>query len=182
MTNQAVNLLPWRERQERKRQRTFFLILTMSVILPCFSAFLLHWEKGKEVDRLHSEISGYRLASERLEEIKDEQVQLTSRLAEAESWLVEYEVFFERRLRFLKLWSELARHLPDSMHYRSLQLDGSSLNLTGMTNSSPDLATYMRRLEASSVFDSPRLIDLEDTPAGHQFGIEASLAISAESA
>ena len=182
MTNQAVNLLPWRERQERKRQCTYFLILAMSVILPCFGAFLLHWEKGKEVDRLRSEISGYRLASERLGEIKDEQELLTSRIAEADSWLVEYEVIFERRLLFLRFWSELARHLPDSMHYQSLQLDRSSLNLTGMTNSSPDLATYMRRLEASSVFDSPRLIDLEDMSAGHQFGIEANLAVLREAA
>ncbi len=176
MTDQAVNLLPWRQRQEKKRQRTYFLILAMSVVLPGFGAFLLHWEKGKEVDQLRREVRGYRLAGERLEEIKHQQALVTSRIDESEAWLIEYEVFFERRLLFLKLWSELARHLPDSIHYRSFKLDRSSLTLTGMTSSSPDLATYMRRLEASSVFVSPRLIDLEDTPTGHQFEIEASLA------
>ena len=180
MTNQAVNLLPWRERKARKRQRTYLVILAMSVILPCLGAFLLHWEKGKEVDRLRSEISSHRLAIEDIKEIEDEQALLTSKIAEAEAWLVEYEVFFARRTLFLRLWSELARHLPDSMHYRSLRLDSSRLTLTGITSSSPDLATYMRRLEASSVFVSPRLIDLEDAPAGHQFGIEASVALAAE--
>lgn len=182
MTNQAVNLLPWRERQDRRRQVAYFLVLAMSVILPCLGALLLHSETGREVERLRSEISGYRLANDRTELIKEQQARLTSKIDQAENWLAEYEVLLARRMLFLRLWSELAQHLPDSMHYQSLELERSSLILTGVTNSSPDLATYMRRLEASSVFVSPRLIELEDSLAGHQFGIEASLALDVEAA
>lgn len=173
MTGHAVNLLPWRVRQEEKRRRTYFSMLALSVILPSLAAALLHWEKGKAVDEVRSELSDLKFAQERIEGIKDEQALLASRTAEAEAWLAEYEVFYARRLLFLRLWSELARHLPDSMHYRKLQLERRGLMLAGVTSSSPDLATFMRRLEASPAIASPRLTDLEDTPLGHRFGIEA---------
>lgn len=176
MIAQEVNLLPWRQRREKQQQHTYFLMLALSVLLPSIAAFLLHWEQSMEVDRLRSEISRYKQAGERSEGIKDKQALLIGRIDEAEAWLVEYEAFVAHRTLFVKLWGELARHLPDSMHYRSLQLEDSSLTLTGMTMSSPDLATYMRRLEASPVFVAPRLIDLEDAPVGHRFGIEAELS------
>lgn len=156
-------------------------MLALSLVIPGLGAFIMHWERGMEVMRLRAEMVGYRLVIERMEQMEDERGLLHNKILEAEGWLSDFDQFLERRGHFLRLWTELATHLQDSMHYQSVALEKSSVFLTGVTGSSPDLATYMRRLEASTLFASPRLIALEDTPSGHRFGIEAQLAPVIES-
>ncbi len=181
MSAHDLNLLPWRKRKEERHRRAYFVMLGMSVVAPCLGAFAMHWERGIEVSRLRAEVAGYRLAIESTEQMEAERALLGNHILEAEGWLAEFERLLQRRGDFLRLWTELAAHLPDSMHYQTVVLEGSSVTLSGVTSSSPDLATYMRRLEASALFASPRLIDLEDTPSGHKFGIEARLAVPMES-
>ncbi len=179
--SQEINLLPWRARANARRRRLYLVLLTGSVSLPCCLMLAVHLERSLEVAQLRAELAHQRFAIDAATAAQAEETRLISAIEQTESWLAACDQFLARRSLFVRLWQELATHLEASMHYRHVMLEHETVSLRGITRSSPDLATYLRRLEASPLFLSPRLIDLEDTALGHEFGITATIATLPES-
>ena len=136
---------------------------------------LLAWYTHLKVDDVRIQSSALASNIEAASDMEAEQALLAGRIRDLEAWQAQIEHLRKRRVDLVAIWSELAVNLPDSMHFSGLTLAGPNFGMQGTTTSSPDLATYLRRLENSAVLDSPRLIDLQDTPLGKQFAVAAVL-------
>jgi len=64
------------------------------------------------------------------------------------------------RAETVHLFDELARQLPDGMYLKSVKQSGSNVTLTGYTQSSARVSTFMRNIEASDWLSAPRLIEV----------------------
>ncbi len=185
MSDVGINLLPWRQRDAIRRRRRYFASLGLCALLPGLAVALLTWHTRMEVDAVRAEMSTYRQAAHAggdLADLTSRASQLEGQIQDLQAWQVEIDQLDQQRTSVVALWTELATLLPDSMHYRNLTLEDRSLEIQGFTASSPDLATYLRRLEASQVLDSPRLIDLEDEASGKRFGVQTHLRMQEPSA
>ena len=175
MTAPALNLLPWRERGERRGRRIYWLALAACLILPCLLASALNLQARSELLALRKEIRQASVEREAMARLGEQQQRIEGEIDASKGWLKAFERLGERRALVLELWSELSLHLPDSAYYERIATHSEGVLITGITDSSPELASYLRRLEASPSFASPRLIDLEDHPNGHRFSVEADI-------
>ncbi|MCY4278790.1 MAG: PilN domain-containing protein [Gammaproteobacteria bacterium] len=179
MSDVRINLLPWRQRLAAKRRRKYFIALAACAVLPGAVVAMLAWHTRAQVNELRAHISILAEANQAATDVVADQTLLAGHIEELQAWQVELNRLERQRSTFVSLWTELARLLPDSIHYQHLMLEDHSLEIQGFTASSPDLATYLRRLETSQVLDSPRLIDLKDEASGKRFGVQATLRIEA---
>ena len=175
MTASGLNLLPWRERREKRRKVNYWFFLALSTLAPFLLALALNLQARSELGGLRDEIRQASLEREAMTGIVEERQLLEVEIGTSEGWLRESARLAQRRSLVLDLWSELSRHLPDAVYYERIAADREGILISGITASSPELASYLRRLEASPSFSAPRLIDLEDHPSGHRFSIEASV-------
>ena len=171
-----INLLPWRARAAARRRRNFLFVLGMAVVLPVLGVSVMNLRSGRELTQIRADLTSLQAASGRVEDLRAERSLLLTEIEEAQFWLRDFDALLVRRARLPHIWGELALHLRGSMHLQRVELDEDTLRIAGVTNSSPDLATYMRRLEASPSFVAARLIDLADTSGGHSFAIEVGFA------
>lgn len=169
----VLNLLPWRERLEKRRKAQYLLWLSLALAAPCLAATWLNLQAKTELDSLRDQIASAAQEREAMQQLAEARQEASIRIATRREWLEDYEALRRRRSLTLDIWSELARHLPDAIYYDGIAAEGDEIRITGFTASSPELASYLRRLEASATFPSPRLTDLEDHPYGHKFAIEA---------
>lgn len=173
--NLGLNLLPWRERLEKRRKAHYLLWLGVALGAPCLVALWLNLQAGAALETMREQIADAATDREAIQEMAEAREEATSSVATLHKWLEDHSALRQRRSLLLDVWSELSRHLPDAIYYERIASEGPEIRITGFTASSPELASYLRRLEASATFSSPRLTDLEDHPYGHRFAIEARL-------
>ncbi len=179
MSDVRINLLPWRQRLSAKRRRRYFVALGLCAVLPAAAVAMLAWHTLLHINELRGQISILAEANQAAAEVVADQALLAGHIQDLKAWQVELDRLEQQRSIFVSLWTELARLLPDSIHYQRLMLEDHSIEIQGFTASSPDLATYLRRLETSRVLDSPRLVDLKDEASGKRFGVQATLRAEA---
>ena len=179
MSGLNLNLLPWRQRQMARRRRVYLAVLVSCALLPGLALVLSGLDARAQVNEKRAQASAYAKANQAAAELDEEAALLAREIEHLHAWLAEIDHLEQHRGVFVSLWADLAAQLPDSMHFSALILDGLSLQIQGFTTSSPDLASYLRRLESSSALEAPRLIDLEDEPGGKRFGVQATVRIPA---
>ena len=177
MSHGSLNLLPWRQREAARRRRVYLAVLVSCAVVPGLARFVTGLDTRMEVSEVRAQVSTYAKASQAASELSGDTALLARQIEDLEAWLVELDQLEDQRGMFGALWHELAAELPDSMHFSGLLLEGLRLEVQGFTTSSPDLASYLRRLETASAIESPRLIDLEDESGGKRFGVLATLKI-----
>ena len=179
MSDVRINLLPWRQRLATKRRRRYFVALAACALLPGVAVAISAWHTLLHVNELRAHISVLAEANQAAAEVVADQTLLAGHIQDLQAWQAELDRLERQGSVFVSLWTELAKLLPDSMHYQRLTLEDRSLEIRGFTASSPDLASYLRKLETSQVLDSPRLVDLKDEASGKRFGVQATLRIEA---
>ena len=133
-------------------------------------------------------IAGWRLLDNRRAAIDAVQLQLQARAGQARvvagerqqlADLVEGADFFgrerARRPTAVEVWNELTRRLPAGTYLEKFSMEGSQLQLIGLSN---EASALVRRLEGSPLWRTPALTGVlqSDTGGVDRFTISAELA------
>ena len=162
----AVNLLPWRDGQRRRRNRLFALQLggAVAAALAVIGSFAWHLDGVADGQRtrnafLKANVAEFERRIEEVERLRQRRRELTGRI-EAIGALEAQRGVVARVLE------EMVSTLPVGVHYRAMDLRGDVLTLRGVAASNQGVPALMRNFQQSPWFATPRLLGIQDAAQG----------------
>lgn len=164
-----ANLLPAAERRVRgdPLQRWNWLWLVAGCVLLVTAGWRLLENRRAAIDAMQVQLQA---RAEQARAVAGERQQLTD--------MVEGADFFERerarRPTAVEVWNELTRRLPAGTYLEKFSMEGSQLQLIGLSN---EASALVRRLEGSPLWHTPSLTGVlqSDTGGVDRFTISAEL-------
>ena len=159
-----INLLPWREEQRRERQRQFMSTLLGTVILGVVLVFLVgtifeqrinHQQFRNEL--VKKEIQKLDVKIRRIDELERTRARLVSRkqvIARLQA----------SRSMTVELLDNLATSIPVGVTVTTIGQQGSTLQLTGTSQSNARVSAYLRELDTNVLFIDPQLDFVRTAP------------------
>lgn len=156
-----INLLPFRlaRKKENIRRQVSIFFLSILLLVSALTWYTLGIknaieEKQRETDRVNAQIAIYKEKADRVSEIQ-------KRLKILEDKLQIVESLKQKRDEQLVLLEDLqVRLVPEQMWIETLDADERTVTVTGIAFDNPTIANFMKRLEASDLFQE---IDLKQT-------------------
>jgi type IV pilus assembly protein PilN len=157
-----INLLPWREKLRKQRQRDFGLMALGALVITLAAMGYWHWYTQALIDNqnarnrfLQNEIAKVDKEIREIRELEATRQRLISRMKVIEDLQVS-------RPQIVRLFDELVTAVPDGAHLTRLAQAGSNLVLDGRAQSNARVSTYMRNIEASPWLTDPKLRIIEN--------------------
>ncbi len=162
----AVNLLPWRDGQRRRRNRLFALQLggAVAAALAVIGSFAVHLDGVADGQRMRNaflkeNIAEFERRIEEVERLRQRRRELTGRI-EAIGALE------AQRGAVARVLEEMVSTLPDGVHYQAMDLRGDVLALRGVAASHQGVPALMRNFQQSPWFTTPKLLGIQDAAQG----------------
>jgi type IV pilus assembly protein PilN len=163
-----INLLPHREIRRKQQQQQFFILFGGVVVIGAAIWFVVHTYLGEQYD----------LQTDRNKYLQAEIVKLDKQIAEIQKLRDQTAALLARkrvvetlqsnRAEVVHLFDQLIRQLPDGVYLKSVRQAGTSVTVTGFTQSQARVSTLMRNLEASPKLESPGLLEIKAVQQGGQ--------------
>lgn len=157
-----INLLPWRDKLRKQRQREFGFMILGALVLTVLAMVYWHMLVQGQIDHqnnrnrfLETEISK---VDEEIREIKDlerTRQKLIARMKVIEDLQIS-------RPQIVHLFDELVTVVPDGAYLTELVQRGGNLVLNGRAQSNARVSTYMRNIESSPWMNDPKLRIIEN--------------------
>ena len=171
----AINFLPWREWERRRRNGLF--LLQLGGVLAAGLAVV-----GALAVDLSGAVAAQQARNASLREAiggLDERVAKIHRLRQRRDDLLQrikdVQVLEATRTEVVRLFDELASQLPEEAHYQAIELQGDVVALTGVAASSGGVAALVRNLNLSAWFEQANLISIEEPAEGDAYGAGAGV-------
>ncbi|MEM1082014.1 MAG: PilN domain-containing protein [Pseudomonadota bacterium] len=177
-----INLLPWREELRQEKQRSFLLLLALTALIAGGLVYAgKEYFQGQidgQIDRnnyLRAEISKLDEEIARIEQLDETRTQLINRKNVIEDLQA-------NRSLMVHLFDQLVRTVPTGIRLLNVRQVGDQLTVTGTSQSSGRVSTYMRNLEESEFLHNPSLQIIEaetdetDREMPYSFGLTFTLA------
>ena len=162
----AVNLLPWRDGQRRRRNRLFGLQLggAFAVALALIGSLALHLDgvadrQSRRNAFLLDHIAEFERRIEEVERLRQRRRELTVRIKAVQA-------LEARRGAVARVLEEMANTLPAGVHYQAMDLRGDVLALRGVAAGNQGVPALVRNLQESPWFAAPRLLGIQDAAQG----------------
>jgi len=161
-----INLLPWREADRLRRQRDFMIAAVGALVAGAIVSMLANFtyegmidyqlERNvwleteiEELDKSITEIDGLERQKERL----IARMEIIERLQSS-------------RPEIVHLFDEVTRLLPEGVYLTAMKQTGSSVEVTGIAQSSTRVSALMRNIDASEWLTDPDVVKVETTSQG----------------
>ena len=162
----ALNLLPWRDRQRRRRNRLFGLQLggVVAAAVASIGSIAVHLDgvaaaQGKRNDFLQEHIAEFDRRIEEVERLRERRRELDARIAAIQS-------LEARRGTVVRMLEEIVDTLPVGVRYHAMDLRGDVLALRGVASNDQEISALMRNLQECPRFAEPRLLNIKDAAQG----------------
>ena len=161
-----INLLPWREKLRKQRQREFGVIAIVALLLTVLGMGYWHLFVQGQIDHqrdrnrfLEGEIAKVDKQIREIRDLESTRQKLVSRMKVIEDLQIS-------RPQIVHMFDEMVTVVPDGSYLTGLIQSGRTLILDGRAQSNARVSTYMRNIEASPWMDKPklRIIENKDTP------------------
>ena len=162
----AVNLLPWREEQRRKRQQRLLFALCVAVLAGVGAVYAAKLTVQGLLADQQARNRTLRYEIELLDNQLEELARLESR---RDQLLARMQIIAElQRSRPLavRLIGELVEILPAGVQLVDVAQNGNRIVLEGMAESNSRVAALMRNIDASPWLQAPRLELVESAADG----------------
>lgn len=163
-----INLLPWRERLRKQRQREFGLMILGALVLTVLGMGYWHWYVQGLIDHqnarnrfLETEITKVDKEIREIRDLEKTRQKLIARMKVIEDLQVS-------RPQIVHLFDELVTVVPDGTYLTQVVQRGHSLKLDGRAQSNARVSTYMRNIEASPWLNDPKLRIIENKDQDRQ--------------
>lgn len=157
-----INLLPWREKLRKQRQREFGLMIVGALILTVLGMVYWHLFVQGQIDHqgnrnryLETEIAKVDKEIREIRDLERTRQKLISRMKVIEDLQVS-------RPQIVHLFDELVTVVPDGAFLNQLVQRGRGLVLNGRAQSNARVSTYMRNIDASPWMSAPKLRIIEN--------------------
>lgn len=157
-----INLLPWREKLRKQRQREFGLMAVAALVLTVLGMGYWHMFVQAQIDHqkdrnrfLERQITEVDKQIKEIRELERTRQQLVSRMKVIEDLQIS-------RPQIVHLFDEMVTVVPDGSYLTGLTQVGNKLILKGRAQSNARVSTYMRNIEASPWMNAPRLRIIEN--------------------
>ena len=160
----AVNLLPWREEQRRKRQQRFLFGLCAAILA---GATVVYAVRLTVQGLLADQKARNRAIRSEIELIDGQLEELTWIESRRDQLLTRMQIIVEMqhsRPRAVHLFHELMEILPAGVQLVEVAQNGNRVVLVGLAESNSRVAALMRNIEVSPGLQAPRL-ELVETAA-----------------
>lgn len=152
-----INLLPWREEAEKRREQQFYSILGTVALICVGVMFAIGQLYQARIDGqlarnnfLKAEI---KILDERISEIKT----LNDKKKDLQSRINVIEDLQRSRNLGTEVLDELAKIVPNGIHLVSISKENNQVDLVGKSESNNHLANMIRNVEKSALFTAPIL-------------------------
>lgn len=152
-----INLLPWRQMARKEKQREFFSIGIGAIILMGAIILYVHLHMASRIS--DQNIRNEFMESE-IERVDNQIKEIKGLEAERDRLLARMKVIQQlqaSRSRIVHIIDELEKRLPESVYLTVTKQANGELLLQGVAPSNASVSNFMRNLEASDWFESPRL-------------------------
>lgn len=176
-----INLLPWREEQRRERQSQFLSTLLGTLVLGVVLVFLAGTVYDQKINHqqfrnelIKKEIKALEIKIQRIDELERTRDRLISRKQVIERLQAS-------RSTTVELLDNLAKSIPVGVTLTAIRQQGSTLQLTGTSQSNARVSAYLRELESNRLLLSPQLDFVRTVPKPdaatepYQFSINVSI-------
>ena len=158
-----INLLPWREKLRKQRQRDFGLLVLGALVVTLLGMGYWHWYNQNLIDHqksrnsyLEKEIATVDKQIKEIKELEQTRQKLIARMKVIEDLQVS-------RPQIVHLFDEMVTVVPDGAYLTKATQKGRSLVLLGKAQSNARVSTYMRNIEASPWLANPKLRIIQNT-------------------
>ena len=166
-----INLLPWREEFRQEKKKEFQVQIFGVALLAAVVAFAWITVVDTSIDNqrqrnamLESEIQILEKQVQEIQELKKKREELIARMKVIQD-------LQGTRPTIVRYFDEMVRAVPDGVFFQSLTRVGNSISITGITESSNRVSTFMRNLDKSEWFANPNLKSIK---ANTSFGDQAA--------
>ncbi|WP_252176562.1 PilN domain-containing protein [Endozoicomonas sp. 4G] len=161
-----INLLPWREQLREERKKRFFAVWMMTILAAGSVIFMADLYTGNVISEQQN----------RNQYLQNKIIQLDKSIAEIKGLREKRAQLLERmeviqslqgnRPIIVRVFDQLARLIPDGVHFKSLQYQGDTLKLVGVAESNNRISSLMRNFDASEWFSDPNLTAVRKVTLG----------------
>ena len=164
----AINLLPWREAERKKRQRDFGVALGGAIVagiavimltLFTFSQMISTQESRNE--RLTAEIAILEKDIKEIDALERQKERLLARMEIIDQ-------LQKSRPEIVHLFDEISRQLPEGVYLTGMKQTGSRVEIRGVAQSSTRVSALMRQIDASEWLTDPEVERVETKSTGSQ--------------
>ncbi len=156
----VINLLPWREEARQKSQKKFLVLLMMVIGFTLLLCLLIHLYLNAKLSKqlMINQLWEEEFAKENtkfgsLRTIKKNQLLLLQNI----KYLYELR---ENDYLVVRLLNELAKVVPDTIVLTSIQRVRNSVTVSGISNSSLQVTTFMENLSKVPFFHKPNIEEI----------------------
>ncbi|GGC91483.1 PilN domain-containing protein [Halopseudomonas salina] len=161
-----INLLPWREQLREERKKEFMTVLVLIIIFAGGLVFLGDRFLNGKIDHqnarnefLQKEITLLEARIKEIEQLQARRTQLLDRMKIIQD-------LQGNRPIIVRVFDELARTLPDGVHFDSLGMQGPTISIKGRAESNSRVSNLMRQMDASDWLTSPNLTAVRAVTSG----------------
>lgn len=174
-----INLLPWREEFRQEKKKEFQVQLVITCLIAGLAAFI--WvssvdnaisNQNQRNSMLESEIATLEKRVQEINELKKKREELIARMKVIQD-------LQGTRPTIVRYFDEMVRAVPDGVFFNSLERKGDVISISGVTESSNRVSTFMRNLDQSEWFSSPNLKSITANPSFGEQAQEFSLQLKA---
>ncbi len=158
-----INLLPWREKLRKQRQREFGVMTLGALLITLLGLGYWHWYNQGLIDHqnnrnrfLENEITLVDKEIREIRELEATRQKLISRMKVIEDLQVS-------RPQIVHLFDEMVTVLPDGAYLTQASQRGRNLVLQGRAQSNARVSTFMRNIDASPWLQGPKLGIIENS-------------------
>jgi len=152
-----INLLPWREALRAERQRNFLVLLAVTVVAALAIIGAVHLFMEELIQRqqqrnsfMDNEIAIVNAKLGKIRKLETERRALLDRMNIIQRLQA-------TRPEIVHLFDEIPRRLPDGVYLKSIRQRGSDVTVDGVAQSNARVSSFMRNIDRSDWFSSPRL-------------------------
>lgn len=172
----SVNLLPWRDRERRRRNRVFHGELAAAVAAAVLLSLGAAWRTGAAADaqRARNAVVTEALAALDAGDALAAELRLEADRLEARARAI--EDMHAARYDGVRAFNALARTMPARVRYESLAARDGAFSAAGVAESSEGVSALMRGLDASDRFGEVALRSIEEDRARGSVGFVIEFA------
>ncbi len=152
-----INLRPWREELREERKKRFVAAWIGTMLLGGVLIFLSDMMASNAI----SQQQGRNQYLQNKITLLDKSISEIKKLREKRSQLLERMEVIQslqgNRPIIVRVFDQLARVVPDGVHFKKLKLDGEQLTLVGIAESNNRISGLMRNFDSSEWFTNPNL-------------------------